>query len=91
MKNFIRKSDIIKRQIGASFYLVPVKSGSGEMSRAYKLNETGAFIWDLLDGEHSLSQLVEKLSQEYVVPDNVENDVKEILADLFEHNLVEEC
>ena len=91
MKNLIKKSDIVKRNIGSTSYLVPVKAGSGEMSRAYKLNETGDFIWTLLDGKHSTSQLIDELSEEYVVPDSVEVDVKAILADLKRLNLVEEC
>jgi coenzyme PQQ biosynthesis protein PqqD len=49
----------------------------------YSLNEIGGRIWELCDGSHSVSQVVESLAAEYGAPQEVlEKDVTELLEDL---------
>ena len=52
------------------------------------LNPTGVFIWKLLDGSHTLNDIMEKLHKECEnVPKEAENDLKEFIQELIERGL----
>ena len=60
------------------------------LTTAVYLNETGALIWELCDGGRSISDIIEVLSQQY--PESgvqIETDVKNLIAQLIEHNIAE--
>ena len=60
------------------------------LTTAVYLNETGALIWELCDGERTISDIIEILSQQY--PESgaqIETDVKDLIAQLIEHNIAE--
>lgn len=55
----------------------------------YSLNEIGSRIWELCDGNHSVSQLVAALAAEYDASDEVlEKDVAELLENLQSGKLI---
>jgi coenzyme PQQ biosynthesis protein PqqD len=55
----------------------------------YSLNEIGSRIWELCDGNHSVSQLVGTLAAEYNAPnEDLENDVAELLETLQSGKLI---
>jgi coenzyme PQQ biosynthesis protein PqqD len=55
----------------------------------YSLNEIGSRIWELCDGNRSVSQLVEALAAEYDASSEVlENDVVELLESLQSGKLI---
>lgn len=55
----------------------------------YSLNEIGSRIWELCDGNHSVSQLVGVLAAEYNAPnEDLEKDVAELLETLQSGNLI---
>jgi Coenzyme PQQ synthesis protein D (PqqD) len=55
----------------------------------YSLNEIGSRIWELCDGNRSVSQLVEALAVEYDASSEVlENDVVELLESLQSGKLI---
>ncbi len=35
------------------------------MNSVYTLNETGAFIWELIDGKRNVEELINALTEEY--------------------------
>jgi len=52
------------------------------------LNPTGVFIWKLLDGSHTLNDILEKLHEECEnVPEEAGNDLKEFIQELIERGL----
>jgi len=52
------------------------------------LNPTGVFIWKLLDGSYTLNDILEKLRGECEdVPEEAENDLKELIRELTERGL----
>lgn len=52
------------------------------------LNPTSIFIWKLLDGSHTLNDIMEKLLKECEnVPKEAENDLKEFIQELIERGL----
>ncbi|MBK8165023.1 MAG: PqqD family protein [bacterium] len=55
----------------------------------HSLDEVGAFLWNLLDGRHSLGQLVDALVATYEVePAQATTDVQDFLAQLVAADLV---
>jgi hypothetical protein len=80
-----RDPNVIAREIAGERILVPVRTQAADMASIYVLNDTGSRIWDLLDGQHSLSDIQEILVQEYDVSREVaETDVAEIIEQLQE-------
>jgi len=52
---------MVSRRIADEVVLVPVSRKVGEIDGLYALNEVAARIWDLIDGERSLTQLRDAL------------------------------
>ena len=54
-----------------------------------ELNEIGGRIWELCDGNHSVSQVIAALAAEYDASEEVlENDVVELLENLQDGKLI---
>jgi hypothetical protein len=55
----------------------------------YSLNEIGGRIWELCDGNHSVSQVIAALAVEYDASEQVlEQDVLELLQDFRKGKLI---
>lgn len=60
-----------------------------EDGKYYSLNEIGSRVWELCDGNHSVSQVVAALAGEYDASDQVlEKDVLELLEDFRRGKLI---
>lgn len=60
-----------------------------ENGQYYALDEISGRIWELCDGEHSVSQLSAIIGQEYDAPaEIIAADVLELLGDLVDEQLV---
>lgn len=72
-----RKSDsMVSRKIASEFILVPIRSEVGDLESIYMLNETGARIWELIDGRRTVGEIRDIVAQEYAVPhDRVEAEL----------------
>lgn len=56
----------------------------------YSLNEVGARIWELCDGQHSISGIAGIICQEFEVEEEeVQRDIRELITDLEAEKLVE--
>ena len=62
-----KNSKIVARKTGSEYVLVPVRDNIADMEAVYTLNETGAFIWDLIDGKRSIKEIAEELVKEFEV------------------------
>lgn len=58
---------IVTRKTGNEYVLVPVTNNIADMDSVFTLNETGAFIWEQIDGKNSMEDLIEALIKEYDV------------------------
>lgn len=58
---------IVTRKTGNEYVLVPVANNIADMNSVYTLNETGAFIWEQVDGKKSVKDLIEILIVEYQI------------------------
>jgi hypothetical protein len=84
LEKVYKKSDsVVFRKIGEECILVPIRQDVGDLESIYTLNETAARIWELTDGKTQVSQIKEKIVQEFEVdPEQAEQDLKEHLQQL---------
>ena len=68
LKNVIsRAGNIVSRKTGTEYVLIPVTNNIADMNSVFTMNETGAFIWEEIDGKRSVGDLVKLLMEEYEV------------------------
>jgi len=67
---------IVTRKTGTEYVLVPIANNIADMNSVYTLNDTGAFIWDLIDGKKSVRDLIDAVVAEY------ETDYETAIADV---------
>ena len=65
LKVFKKRDSIVSRKIGDELILVPIRQDVGDLESIYTLNETGARIWELIDGKTKVSQIKERLVEEF--------------------------
>ncbi len=81
---------IIARRAGDEYILVPVTDNIADMTCIYTLNETGAFLWDHIDGSATVEDLARELAEEYDGDiETTRNDVMACLADLEKYLITE--
>jgi methyltransferase-like protein len=84
-KSYKRNEDFVYRKIENETILVPIKNNVGDMGCSYNLNEVGAFVWENLDGEKTLDDLKDMVTEEFDVSVNdTETDLYEFINDLEE-------
>jgi len=59
------------------------------MNSVYTLNETGAFIWELIDGKRSIEEIIIKLTNEYDIDkQNAESDVFTFIENMSKYLII---
>lgn len=85
------KEGFLLRRVGENHIVVPVGSQSVDFRCIITLNETGAFLWEQLQKESSVEDLVQAMLKEYDVPADVAaRDVEVYIAALREKGLLNE-
>ena len=87
-----RKSDsVVFRKIGDEFILVPIRQNVGDLDSIYTLNETAALIWELIDGQRCVQDILDQLVAKFdVSAQEAEQDLLEILSELKEIGAIKE-
>jgi hypothetical protein len=81
--------NIVTRRIMDETLLVPVSGELASMEELYTLNETGAFVWQALDGVRPLAEIRCQLEEQYDAPaEEIEADLLEIINGLADAGLV---
>jgi hypothetical protein len=62
-----RSPSVVTRKTGNEYVLVPIANNIADMDSVYTLNETGAFIWELIDGKISVGGIIENVINEYEI------------------------
>jgi hypothetical protein len=57
--------EVVTRKTGYEYVLVPVTNNIADMNSVFTLNETGAFIWDQIDGKRNVEEIIGALTTEY--------------------------
>ena len=85
------KEGFLLRQVGVNHVIVPVGAQSVDFRCIITLNEVGAFLWQKLAADCTVSDLVEAILAEYdVTADIATADVERFVASLREKNLLDE-
>jgi Coenzyme PQQ synthesis protein D (PqqD). len=85
------KEGFILRKIADYSVVVAVDEASKNFNGLINLNDTGAFLWKLLETETTKAQLTESLLNEYDVDEKTANEaVDGFLKKLSEVNLLAE-
>jgi hypothetical protein len=61
---------VVTRKTGDEYVLVPVTNNIADMNSVYTLNETGAFIWEHINGKRNVEDIINAVTTEY----NIDNE-----------------
>jgi hypothetical protein len=88
-RSFSISSDLTTRVIAGETLIVPVTGRVGDLDSIYTLNEVGTTIWQMINGQIKVRQIVESVSREYDVSrEEAERDVVELIDSLAEAGLI---
>jgi len=80
---FAKDESIVARRIGDEFILVPIHQKAGDVDSIYTLNEVGARVWDLLDGQTPLREIRDTIVEEFEIgPEEAEADLLAFVGQL---------
>ncbi len=86
----IREGFILKKILD-DYIVVPTGNNIVDFAVAVSLNETGAFLWQQLQSEKTIEELVQALALEYEAPvEKLNEDVVEFIELLKAHNFLSE-
>ena len=82
-KSYHKSSSMVARRVSSEVILVPIRQNVGDLQSIYTLNEVGARIWELLDSEETVADIVSAVVKEYEVEQpKAEADLADFLAQL---------
>ena len=83
------KSDFTLREIAGDYIVIPTGENYLDFGAVISLNETGAFLWNLLKEEKSADELAVSLMTEYGIDnDTAVADTNDFVAILSQHGLI---
>jgi hypothetical protein len=87
---YVPSDDIVAREIEGEVIIVPLTAGIGDMDdELYTFNDTGRAVWNKLDGERKLADVIDELAAEYdAEPDALDRDVTGLVAELVKRRIV---
>ena len=91
MDTVIKKSEnVVFRKIEDEYILVPMVASAADVESIYNLNETGAAVWERVDGKKSIKDIIEEIKAEYEDEGNqIENNVISFVREMTEAKLIE--
>ena len=88
IETFKIKSGYVSREIAGEFLAIPV-APELDSSNIVILNPVSGLLWEKLQNECTLPQLVKAVTEEFTIDDaTAENDIKEFLQMLKESNML---
>jgi len=86
---FAKENDLVTRDVAGEKIIVPIKGHVGDLEGVFTLNELGAMIWQLINGQATARELVAAVRNEYDVgAAEAEKDVVDFLRSLEDAGLV---
>jgi hypothetical protein len=81
----VRQGRVVFSGAGDSALLLDPDSGN-----YFSLSDVGARFWELCDGQHTLDEIVDELSEEYdATPEVIRADLRELVDELTAEGLLE--
>ena len=65
-----KNPDVVYRIIAGEAILLPISKETQVAGRLFSLNETGAFIWELIDGHRDLAKILIAIHDEHDIEEN---------------------
>ena len=83
-----RKHGVLTKQVAGEMVIIDIEHGI-----YHGLNSLGVYIWEQLDGQHTLGQIADELVEHYhdVGKAVIEADILLLVQDLLDNELVESC
>ncbi len=82
---FAKNDQVVSRKIVDELILVPMRKDVADTETLYTLNEVGARVYELIDGERPLQEIMDTIVNEFeVTRQQAESDVREFVAQLLE-------
>jgi methyltransferase-like protein len=90
LKSILTQStSIVTRKTGNEYVLVPVTNNIADMNSVYTLNETGAFIWEQIDGKRNVEEIINALINEYDIDkQNAQSDVFSFIDNMSKYLII---
>ena len=80
---------IVTRKTGNEYVLVPIANNIADMNSVYTLNETGAFLWELIDGKKTIKDLIDAMISEYDVGKEIATeDVSSFIEEMNKYLII---
>jgi len=81
----VRNASVLWRELDGEAILLNPREGY-----SYNLNPVGTLIWKLLDGQHTMEDIITAVCEAYEVePGQAGHDVELLLDDLLTHKLID--
>jgi len=88
-KCFFKEDNCVTREIAGETIIVPIKGRVGDLDSIYTLNEVGTMIWQLIDGQRNIDQIVQAVRETYdVESEEVTKDAVDFLSSLENAGLI---
>jgi hypothetical protein len=86
-----RKDDqLVSRHIAGETIIVPIRGKLADLQRIYALDPVAEYIWEQLDGETSLQEVLERILETFDVErEQAKADLAAFVGELLEEGLVE--
>ena len=82
---FNKNPDVVYRVIAGEAILIPISQDTQIAGRLFSLNEVGGFIWELIDGQKNLSEILNAILEEHeVAEETARADLLTLIAELEE-------
>ncbi len=90
-KHFAKSEDFVQRTVAGECLLVPIRRRLTDTNSIYVLNETGAEVWQRLDGTRSVRDIAADLHAAYeVATEQLEQDLNGLIDDLISIEAIHE-
>lgn len=85
------KDSYVLRSVAGENLIVPVGGNNINFNSAMTLNETGAFLWQLLTADTTRDALIGAMTKEYDIDaDTAKKDIDIFITSLKEHSILED-
>ncbi|MBK9392284.1 MAG: PqqD family protein [Bacteroidetes bacterium] len=61
----LHSPSVVTRKTGNEYVLVPIANNIADMNSVFTLNETGGYIWELIDGRRDVEAIIAEMVKEY--------------------------
>jgi hypothetical protein len=86
-----KKDKIADRSIAGESFLIPVCGKPVDMENIFVLNPLADFIWQRLDGVHTLEMVITAITESFAVErEQARTDAVDFVDQLIKNDLVEE-